>query len=577
MKTTAAALVRHALEQIGVRYTFGIPGVHNIELYDELIGSDSIQPLLVTHEGGGAFMADAISRATDYIGTLVIVPAAGITHAMSGIGEAFLDGVPMLIISGGIRTDLDKSFQLHDVDQQALLKTLTKAQYKIERHEDAIPTVYEAYKTAVSGEPGPVFIEIPANLQLLTGEVDGMPNANISLERPEFDSGLIDAAVALLAGAEKPGLFVGWGAKDVTDDLIRIAEHLGAPVATTLQGLGVFPGNHPLHAGMSFGPSAVPASANAFKDCDVMLAVGTRFAEICTGSYGAIPPEKLIHIDINGAAIGANYKTSIGICADSRDAVPALAGALLAELPARDGSAIEQALAKDKAAYRDEWLAHDSKGLVNPCRFFEELRSQLDDDAIVVTDDGNHTFLTAELMRIHKGGAYLSPTDFNCMGYCVPATIATKLALPNQQVVGIVGDGAFLMTGLESVTAVSNGIGAIWFVFNDGELAQIAQAQAMPYQRTACTDVGKLNYEAFAAATGVEYVEIKNDDDLKDGIASTLAAAADNKPVLVNVHIDYSKKTQFTIGTVQTNLKRFDTKNKLRIVGRAIKRKIFGS
>jgi acetolactate synthase-1/2/3 large subunit len=577
MKTTAAALVRHALEQIGVRYTFGIPGVHNIELYDELIGSDSIQPLLVTHEGGGAFMADAISRATDSIGTLVIVPAAGITHAMSGIGEAFLDGVPMLIISGGIRTDLDKSFQLHDVDQQALLKTLTKAQYKIERHEDAIPTVYEAYKTAVSGEPGPVFIEIPANLQLLTGEVDGMPDANISLERPEFDSGLIDAAVALLAGAEKPGLFVGWGAKDVTDDLIRIAEHLGAPVATTLQGLGVFPGNHPLHAGMSFGPSAVPASANAFKDCDVMLAVGTRFAEICTGSYGAIPPEKLIHIDINGAAIGANYKTSIGICADSRDAVPALADALLAELPARDGSAIEQALAKDKAAYRDEWLAHDSKGLVNPCRFFEELRSQLDDDAIVVTDDGNHTFLTAELMRIHKGGAYLSPTDFNCMGYCVPATIATKLALPNQQVVGIVGDGAFLMTGLESVTAVSNGIGAIWFVFNDGELAQIAQAQAMPYQRTACTDVGKLNYEAFAAATGVEYVEIKNDDDLKDGIASTLAAAADNKPVLVNVHIDYSKKTQFTIGTVQTNLKRFDTKNKLRIVGRAIKRKIFGS
>ena len=577
MKTTAAALVRHALEQIGVRYTFGIPGVHNIELYDELVGSDSIQPLLVTHEGGGAFMADAISRATDSIGTLVIVPAAGITHAMSGIGEAFLDGVPMLIISGGIRTDMDKSFQLHDVDPQALLKTLTKAQYKIERHEDAIPTVYEAYTTAVSGEPGPVFIEIPANLQLLTGEVDGMPDANISLDRPTFDSGLIDAAVALLADAEKPGLFVGWGAKDVTDDLIRIAEHLGAPVATTLQGLGVFPGNHPLHAGMSFGPSAVPASANAFKDCDVMLAVGTRFAEICTGSYGAVPPEKLIHIDINSEAIGANYKAAVGICADSRDAVPALADALLAKLPARDGSAIGQALAQDKAAYRDEWLAHDSKGRVNPCRFFEELRSQLDDDAIVVTDDGNHTFLTAELMRIHKGGAYLSPTDFNCMGYCVPATIAAKLALPDQQVVGIVGDGAFLMTGLESVTAVSNSIGAIWFVFNDGELAQIAQAQAMPYQRTACTDVGKLNYEAFAAATGVEYVAIQNDDDLQDGIASTLAAAAANKPVLVNVHIDYSKKTQFTVGTMQTNLKRFDTKNKLRIVGRAIKRKIFGN
>ena len=214
-----------------------------------------------------------------------------------------------------------------------------------------------------------------------------------------------------------------------------IAEHLGAPVSTTLQGMGAFPGDHPLHAGMGFGPSAVPASANALKDCDVMLAVGTRFAEICTGSYGAIPPEKLIHIDINDGAIGANHKTTVPIHADSRDAVPALADALITEVPARDGAAIKQQIAKDKAAYKDEWLKHDSRGRVNPCRFFEELRAQLDDDAIVVTDDGNHTFLTAELMRINKGGAYLSPTDFNCMGYCVPATIAAKMALPDRQVV----------------------------------------------------------------------------------------------------------------------------------------------
>ena len=180
-------------------------------------------------------------------------------------------------------------------------------------------------------------------------------------------------------------------------------------------------------------------------------------------------------------------------------------------------------------------------------------------------------------MQIGKGGSFLSPTDFNCMGYCVPASIAVKMALPRRQVVGIVGDGAFLMTGLESVTAAANDIGAMWFVFNDGELAQIAQAQEIPYQRTACTNIGKLNYEAFATASGADYVEIRNDDDLADGIARALSASGDNRPVLVNVHIDYSKKTQFTVGTVQTNLKRFDTKNKLRIVGRALKRKIFGS
>ncbi len=577
MKTTAAALVRHALEEIGVRYTFGIPGVHNIELYDELLGSESITPVLVTHEGGGAFMADAISRATDTIGVLAIVPAAGITHAMSGIGEAYLDGVPMLVISGGIRTDMEQAFQLHDVDQQALMRPLTKATYKLERYEDAIPMVYEAYKTAISGEPGPVFIELPANLQLLTGQVDSMPAARIELERPILDEQKIGEAVAMLSAAAKPGLFVGWGAKDVTDDLVRIAEHLGAPVATTLQGLGVFPGDHPLHVGMGFGRSAVPAAENAFADCDVMLAVGTRFAEICTGSYGAVPPEKLIHIDINPESIGANHKTPIDIHADSRDAVPALADALLADTAARDGTAMAAAIAKDKAAYRAEWHAHDSGGRVNPSRFFEELRSQLDDDAIVISDDGNHTFLTAELMPIHKGGSFLSPTDFNCMGYCVPATIAVKMALPERQAVGIVGDGAFLMTGLESVTAASNDIGAMWFVFNDGELAQIAQAQEIPYQRTACTNIGKLNYEAFAAATGATYVGIHTDADLAKGIEAALRASADNKPVLVDVRVDYSKKTRFTVGTVKTNLKRFDTRNKLRIIGRALKRKLLGA
>ncbi len=577
MKTTAAALVRHALEQLGVRYTFGIPGVHNIELYDELLGSRTITPVLVTHEGSGAFMADAISRATETIGVLAIVPAAGITHAMSGIGEAFLDGIPMLVISGGIRTDMQQSFQLHDVDQQALMRPLTKAQYKIERYEDAIATVYEAYSTAVSGEPGPVFIELPANLQLLAGEIDSLPAADLSIGRPEVDPQQIADAAAMLAGAKQPGLFVGWGARHVTADLVRIAEHLGAPVATTLQGLGAFPGDHPLHAGFSFGPSAVPAARNAFKSCDVMLAVGTRFAEICTGSYGAVPPDKLIHVDINPAAIGANHPTPIGICADARDAVPALADALVAKMNPRDGSATKSAIARDKAAYREEWLQHDSRGRVNPCRFFAELRSQLDNDGIVISDDGNHTFLTAELMPINAGGAFLSPTDFNCMGYCVPAAIAVKMALPERQVVGIVGDGAFLMTGLESVTAAANDIGAVWFVFNDGELAQIAQAQEMPYQRTACTAIGKLDYAAFAAATGVEYVDIANDADLGEGIARALTVAGGNRPVLVNVQIDYSKKTRFTVGTVQTNIKRLDTKNKLRIVGRALKRKLFGS
>jgi len=574
MRKTAAWLVRHALEQIGVRYTFGIPGVHNIELYDELNESESIQPLLVTHEVGAAFMADAVSRTSDSIGVLVVVPAAGLTHAMSGVGEAFLDGIPMLVISGGVRNDLKQGFQLHELDQQALMRPLTKATYLIESYDEVVPTVYRAYLKAMEGEPGPVYIELPANLQLLSGEVGAVPPFSQQNVRPALDPAAIEAAVELLSSAERPGIFVGWGAREVAGEIRRIAEHLGAPVATTLQGLAAFPADHPLHTGMGFGPASVPAAENAFKNCDVMLAVGTRFAEICTGSFGAIPPEKLVHVDINPGALGRNHPTAVPIHADSRDAVPAIAAALLARCPARDGTAVKEAIAADKAAWIQEWLAHDSGDRVNPGRFFSSLRSRLDREAIIVADDGNHTFLTAELMPILDGGNYLSPTDFNCMGYCVPGAIGAKLAQPDRQVVGIVGDGAFLMTGLETVTAAKNELGVAWFVFNDGELSQIAQAQELPYQRKTCTGVGTLDYRMLSAATGCEFVAIENNGAIDAAIERVIGLMAENRPVIVDVRIDYSKQTRFTIGAVKTNLKRIDKRNKLRMIGRALWRKV---
>jgi acetolactate synthase-1/2/3 large subunit len=573
MRKTAGWLVREALEQIGVRFTFGIPGVHNLELYDELAASERIRPVLVTHEGGAAFMADAVSRSSDSIGVLAVVPAAGLTHAMSGIGEAFLDGVPMLVISGGVRTDMAQGFQLHDVDQQALMRPLTKASFRIESHDEAVATIYRAYRTAVDGEPGPVYVELPANLQLLAGEAVAPAPFEAAETRPPLDAAAIEAAAQLLAAAQKPGIFVGWGARHVADDIRRIAEHLGAPVATTLQGLSAFPSNHPLHTGMGFGPSSVPAARKAFAGCDAMLAVGTRFAEICTGSYGAVPPANLVHIDINPGAIGRNHPAAVPIHADARDAVPALAQALTASGQARDPGSLQAAIAADKAAWLQEWLDHDSGGRVNPGRFFRALRARLRDDAIVVADDGNHTFLTAELMPIPAGGQYLSPTDFNCMGYCVPACIGARLANPKRQVVGIVGDGAFLMTGLETVTAAREGLGVAWFVFNDGELSQIAQAQEMPYQRKTCTAVGALDYRALATATGCEFVALHDDAALDAGLDAVLAHIAADRPVIVDVRIDYSKPTQFTVGTVKTNVQRLDLRNKLRIVGRALWRR----
>jgi acetolactate synthase-1/2/3 large subunit len=578
MKRTAAWLARQALEQLGVRHTFGIPGVHNTELYDQLGASDSITPVLVAHECGGAFMADAVSRTGAGIGTLLIVPAAGVTHAASGIGEAFLDGIPMLIIAGGVRRDTGRAYQLHDMDQHALLAPITKGRWRVERYEDVVPVIHEAYRLATTGEPGPVFVEIPVNLQLEAGpavEVSAFTPAPVAA--PRATAGEIARAAALLREARRPAIFCGWGAVDASAELAAIADALGAPVSTTLQGLSAFPANHPLHAGFALGPAAVPAVENAFRDCDCLLAVGTRFAEIPTGSYGWDPPANLVHVDINPRVFGANYPAAAALEGDAR-AVLALLHAALGAVPGGAERATQAAarIAADKLRYREEWRRHDPKGRVNPVRFFDALRAQLPDDGIVVADDGNHTFLVAELMPIHAPRCFFSPSDFNSMGYCIPAVIGAKLARPERTVVGIVGDGAARMTGLEMATAVAQQAGVAWFVFNDGELAQIAQAQETPYNRKTCTVLPELDLEGLARANRVGYRLMRDDGDVERVVGDGLAAAAAGEPVLVDVRIDYTKRTRFTDGVIRTNLKRFGIADQARLVGRALWRKLTG-
>lgn len=576
MKKTGAALARFALEQLGVSHTFGIPGVHNTELYDELNASPSIQPVLVTHECGAAFMADAYSRTGSSIGTLVIVPAAGVTHAASGIGEAGLDGIPMLILSGGIHSESGRHFQLHDIDQHALLAPITKASFRILSHAEVIPTLYEAYRIATAGEPGPVFVELPYNIGNFLGEVEEMPAFVAEPSSPPLDPALLRQAARLLVDARKPGLFLGWGAMGAQAELIQLAELLAAPVCTTLQGLSAFPATHPLHVGMGFGDYAVPAAANAFADCDCLLAVGTRFAEIPTGSYSMPVPAKLIHLDINPQVFDANYPTRVALAGAAEQLIPALLAEVRAMRSAPPRSELAQRIAADKAAYVKEWLQHDSHGRVNPAVFCQALRAQLGDQAIVVADDGNHTFLLAELMPIHAARGFISPSDFNAMGYCVPGMIGAKLANPQRQVVGVVGDGALRMTGLELVTASSLGLDLVLFVFNDGELSQIAQAQEIPYNRKTCTVLRPLNLAALAETTGAAFVAIENNAQCADGITRAMTLAGEGRPVLVDVRIDYSKRTRFTEGVVKATLKRFTPRDKLRVVSRALWRRVTG-
>ncbi|HJV90938.1 MAG TPA: thiamine pyrophosphate-binding protein [Holophagaceae bacterium] len=568
---TAARLARLALERVGVRTTFGIPGVHTTELYDELGQSEVITPLLVTSEFSGAFMAEATSRVGGSLGCLVLVPAAGLTHAASGIGEAMLDGIPLLVLTGGTRTDLPYRYQLHEIDQLEIAKGLTKAAFRVGSHAEVMPTIFEAARIARRGTPGPVLVELPVNLQLMTGEADDalafVPDPPPAL--PPADQ--LDAAAELLRRSARPMLFAGWGGRGAR--LVALAECLGAPVATTLQGLASFPHDHPLHAGFCLGRSAVPAVQHAFAEHDCLLALGARFGEIATGSFGLEPPRNLIHVDINPAVFGANFPVTVGLAGDAAAIVEALLDRLEAK-PRRPE--MEARIAADKAAYAAAFRAHPCPGRVNPARFFEVLAAQTPADTLTCVDDGNHTFLAAELWPVRKGGGFISPTDFNAMGYAVPAAIAAKLAHPDREVQAIVGDGCVRMTGLELATATAHGLGLVVWVFDDGELSQIAQAQAGPYNRKVCTVLPALDLAGLAQATGCAFVAIPEDGALEAGIREARARAAEGRPVLAQVRVDYTKATAFTEGAIQTNLARFPLGAKARILGRALWRKVTG-
>lgn len=577
MKRTGAQLLAHALEQLPVPFTFGIPGTHTTEIYDELNQSEHVRPILVAHEGGGSFMADAISRSGRGIGVLTIVPAAGTTHAMSGIGEAFVDGIPMLVITGGTRTDSGRHYQLHQVPQTDIISGLTKAQYLLDDHSTVIRTVYAAYEEAMSGCPGPVFLEMPVNTMMFAAEVDELPPYEPRDLKPTFDQEEVRRIADLLCTAEAPMLYVGWGSLGGQEYTVRIAEALGAPVAVTLQGKSAFPNSHPLFTSVGIGASSKPSGQWALKRHDALLAVGVRFSEISTGSYGLDQPKNLVHVDIDPNVFHKNYRAEIALEADAADFLEAL----WIEIDARNHQAphrveVEETLQKMNRDYFDDWLTAPKSDIVSPGHFFRSLRAQLDDDAILVTDDGKHTFLASELFPVEHPRQFISPTDFNCMGYCVPAAIATKLANPQKQVAAIVGDGAMLMTGLELITAAAYEVAPILFIFNDGELGQISQFQQIPLNRKTCTVLSNVNFEGIALTAGIDYLTIDHDGEIEERIAEAIKRSGEGTAVLINVRIDYSKRTMLTKGVVKTNLGRFPLGEKLRFLGRAAKRHVFG-
>jgi len=575
MKLSGGDLVVRALEDEGIAFAFGIPGTHNIELYDALAGSSRVQAVLVTDEQSAGFMADAVWRASGQIACANLVPGAGLTHALSGIAEAYMDTVPMLVLGCGIRRDSGRAYQLHDIDQLAIAAPITKGTFRPASGSEIYTVIRRACALAREGRPGPVMVEIPVDQYLFKHEVD---EASLIGRTPTAaaapDPALVAQAAALLtAPGARPLLYLGLGAAGAGDRLVELAERLGAPVATTIQGKGVFPETHPHFLWNMLGAAAPPFARSEGERATVTLAIGCRFAEVGTGSYGFTPPQPLVHVDIDPQAIGRNFPVAVGIEADA----DAFVRALLPLLPERDPRAhrpMGDRIARGHEAIRVEQLKRRSADRVTPAVLLAGLQARLGPDTIYTTDSGNGTFLAMEGLRLEHPGRFLAPVDYSCMGYSVPAAIAARLARPEAPVVALAGDGAFLMTGLELLTAAHLGIGVAVFVLRDRELAQIAQFQATAFNRKAESVLPDYAVGGIGAAIGVECLVLNRDDELPRILDEVVRITGEGRPVLVDTAIDYAEKTWFTQGVVKTTLARLPWRDRLRFIARAVGRRL---
>jgi acetolactate synthase-1/2/3 large subunit len=532
--TGAKALVQTLLAE-GTACVFGIPGAQENELWDEM-KSQGLPYLLVTHEFSAAVMADGAARATGQPGVLSVVPGPGLTNALSGIGEALLDSVPLVCIVGDVaRGDKYKPFQVHELPQVGLLKQVTKEVFEV-AHQAQIPdAVRQAFRLAVAGEPGPVGVVVPYNLLIETFRYNSPPLAPLPLP---FDEAAFQSALALLSDRKlRVGIYAGMGCMDVSPALTHLAEILQAPVATSVSGKGVIDECQPLAVGWGYGPQGTRTAENAFKSVDLVLAIGVRYSEVSTAFY-AIPSHRyLIQVDANAHNLGCVVKPNVCVHAD--------AGVFLSRLLEHtpdicrpQDATLTARIAKWKADDLKEHAKNYARCGVDPVLFLLALRAATCVDAMVFVDVTMSEHWAAEAFLVRRPRTYFNPTDNQAMGWSIPAALGAQRVQPGRQVVTVTGDGCLMMSAMEITTAAREGLPVKFFILDDQAYHYMQALQLAAYKRTTATYLAHLDYLALARAFGVTYHEIVG-GDIEAGIRGALEQPG---PVLTRVAIDYDKR-----------------------------------
>jgi acetolactate synthase-1/2/3 large subunit len=519
---SGAQILVECLKREGVEVVFGYPGGQILPTFDVLYDTKAFKFILTRHEQGAAHAADGYARATGKVGVCLATSGPGATNLVTGIANAYMDSIPMVAITGQVRTCLIGNDAFQESDVTGITRSITKHNYLVKDVKDLARTVREAFYIAASGRPGPVVIDFPSDVQNAKTEFVWPDTVSIRSYQPRFDvhPGQIKKASKLIEKSERPILYVGGGVITAAahEELREFVEKTRIPVTTTFMGLGVFPGMHPLNLGM-LGMHGTVYANHATMESDLIIAVGARFDDRVTGRIDAFAPNaKIIHIDIDPTSIAKNVRVDIPIVGDARNA---LRGLITHVKKMPDTKAW---LAKIDGWKRDFPLAYKQDDHLRPQFVIEKIQELTKGEAIIATEVGQNQMWACLFYQHEKPRTWISSGGLGTMGFGLPAAMGAQLGCPEKTVFNIAGDGSIQMNIQELMTCVANKLPVKIAILNNGYLGMVRQWQELFYnKRYSYTPLVNPDFVKLAEAYGAKGLRVTKKEDVVPALKEALA------------------------------------------------------
>ncbi|MFJ5339409.1 acetolactate synthase 3 large subunit [Pectobacterium sp. CHL-2024] len=547
MLSGAEMVVRSLIDQ-GVKHVFGYPGGAVLDIYDALHTVGGIEHILVRHEQGAVHMADGYARATGEVGVVLVTSGPGATNAITGIATAYMDSIPMVVLSGQVATSLIGYDSFQECDTVGISRPIVKHSFLVKKAEDVPTILKKAFYLASTGRPGPVVVDLPKDVMNPANKLPYVYPESVSMRSynptVQGHKGQIRRALQTLLAAKKPIIYSGGGVinAECHEELLTLAEKLNLPVTTSLMGLGGFPGTHRQCLGM-LGMHGTYEANTAMHNADVIFAVGVRFDDRTTNNLAKYCPNAtVLHIDVDPASISKTVNADIPIVGDAKQVLT-----LMLELLAQDGTPQQFDALRDWWQGIEQWrgrhcLKYSTEGdKIKPQAVIETLHRLTEGKAYVASDVGQHQMFAALYYPFDLPRRWVNSGGLGTMGFGLPAALGIKLALPEETVICVTGDGSIQMNIQELSTALQYDLPVVVINLNNRFLGMVKQWQDMIYSgRHSSSYMESLpDFVKLAEAYGHVGISIDTPDELESKLLQALAQK--DRLVFVDINIDSSE------------------------------------